>query len=299
MNTNILEFISCVLIGDGIQQADIPTECSQKSTRKVSETNISDFISLTMSLQKTGNILVITNSESISELVKALNKNLPNNMISVICNGVIDTSALEKEIESKSLHTKDGRMFIPEEITNYPDLMHSGSQIIIKKKPYENEEVVFNKNNEIIGVLLDNSYKYENIIGNVSENMELLTNVEKAKLMLEIINKNNISDTVSFSDIVIIKKENEQHCFIVLPSSENVQSVYNAELQLFIGLTTKNTFCEIVKRISELTLPDFVIEDIEKIVTNFYISQNNPLPNYKLIKNTMERIILMEEFYYA
>lgn len=292
MNINISSFISLVIIGSGITHSNIPEEYSKKTIRKIDETNISEFMSSVMNAQKTGNILVITKIEAVAQLVRAINLNLKNNRISVMCNDQLDTSALEDEIKERSLHTADGRILVPEIIRNYPSLMHAGSQIIIKRKPVDNEEAVFNADNETAGVLLNNSFKYENIIGTVSENINLLTNAEKASLMLEMV-KNKISDTVYFSDIILIRTENE-YSFVILPS-ENTQSICEAELQLFTGLTRKNNFCEIIEKLAGFSLPDVLFEDISRIITNFYITHNTPLPTNGLIKNTMERILLTEE----
>lgn len=289
---NISSFISLVLTGNGITHADIPKEFSQKTSRKIDETNISDFMLSLMNAQKTGNILVITKFEAIAELIRAINNNLKSNRISVICNGILDMSALEDEIEARSLHTEDGRTFIPEIITNYPCLMHAGSQIIIKRKPYDNETAVFNKAGEAVGILLDDSVRYENIAGTVIDNINLLGITEKAFLILEMM-KDNAPDTVCFSDVLLVRNGNK-YSFIVLPS-ESKQSICDAELQLFTDMTKKYTFCEIIKKLAELSFPDVLAEDINRIVTNFYISQNTQLPNHRLIKNTMERIILTEE----
>ncbi|MDE5763636.1 MAG: hypothetical protein K2I00_01545 [Ruminococcus sp.] len=289
---NIASFISLVITGNGIAQADIPKKFSQKKIRMIDESDISTFISSVMTEQKKGNILVITKLESIAELIRAINGNLNSNKISVICNGIADTSALEEEIKARSLHTADGRTFIPETIMNYPSLMHAGSQIIVKRKPYDNETVVFNTDGEVVGILLDESLRYENIAGTVADNMNLLDITEKASLMLGML-KNNSSDTACFSDILLIRADNKYQS-VVLPSGKT-QSICEAELQLFTGMTWENTFCEIIKRLAEISVPDVLAEDINRIVTNIYIYHNTPLPNYRLIKNTMERIILTEE----
>lgn len=292
MNINISSFISLVMIGNSITHADIPEEYSKKTIRRIDETNISEFMSSVMSAQKTGNILIVTRLKTIAQLVEAINLNLKSNRISIMYNSRLDTSALEDEIRARSLHTTDGSTFIPEIITNYSGLMRTGNQIILKRKPVDNEKAVFNADNETVGVLLDDSFKYENIIGTVSENINLLTITEKASLMLEMM-KNKIFDTVCFTDILLIKVENEYN-FIILPS-ENVQNICDAELQMFTGLTRKNTFCEIIERLAKLSLPDVLVEDINRIVTDFYISHNTPLPGHRLINNTMERILLTEE----
>lgn len=289
---NVASFISLVLTGNGITQEDIPKEYSRKTIRRTNETDISEFMSSVMSARKTGNILVITKLESIAELIKAINSNLSFNRISVICNGIPDTSALEAEIEERSLHTEDGRMFVPEISMNYQDLIHADGRIIIKRKPYKNEQAVFNKNGKVVGVLLDDSIRYEDIKGIVADNINLLSITEKASLILETM-KGDTSNIACFQDILLVRTGN-RHSFIVLPS-EKTQNICNAELQLFTGMTEKNTFGEIIKRLAKLSLPGVLAEDIDKIVTNFFISQNAQLPKHRLIKNTMERIILMEE----
>lgn len=200
-------------------------------------------------------------------------------------------SALEEEIRARSLYTADGKTLVPETVPDYPCLIHVGNQVIIKRKPYDNETAVFNSKGETVGVLLDDSIRYENIAGTVANNINLLSVSEKALLMLEML-KDNVSDTISFSDILLVRTA-DKYNFIIL-SSENRQSICDAELQLFTSMTKKNTFAEIIEQLSELSLPDFLADDIYRIVTYMHISLNTPLPNLRLIKNTMERIVIME-----
>ena len=185
------KFISLVMTGNSVSPSDIPEGFSGKAVLKFNETDISEFMPEIMEAQKKGNILVITSRESVSELVKAINKNLKSNKISVLCNGRLDISALEEEINAKSLHTADGRMFIPEPAENYPCLMHAESRLIVARKPNDGEETLFTADNRVFGVLLDDSLRYENIEGTADISLKSLSIAEKAGLMLEMLNRNS------------------------------------------------------------------------------------------------------------
>ena len=287
---DILSSISFVIAGNGI--TDIPKEFSGKPVKRIDETDISEFMSVVMNMQKTGNILVITNNEAVAELVSAINHNIKQNKISVMCRTRLDISALEEEITAKSLHTADGKTFIPEPVEDYPCLMHTDSRLILKRQPRNDEEAVFNNNNEAVGVLLENSLKYENIAGTADKHSDILSIPEKAFLMLRML-KEKCSDTVSLSDVLMVRI-GKGYGFIVLPS-ENTKNIINTELELFTGLTAKNTFCEIIRRLAEISLPDVISEDIGRIVTNLFISAKTPVPDYRLIANTMQRILITEE----
>lgn|GEM_PF-4307846 len=287
---DILSSISFVITGNGI---DIPKEFSGKPVKRIDETDISGFMSSVMNVQKTGNILVITNNEPVAELVRAINHNIKQNKISVMCKGKLDTSALEEEITAKSLHTADGKTFIPEPVEDYPCLMHTDSRLILKRQPRNDEEAVFNKDNEAVGVLLENSLKYENIAGTADKHSDILSIPEKAFLMLKML-KERCSDTVSLSDVLMVRI-GKGYGFIVLPS-ENTKNICSTELELFTGLTAeKNTFCEVIQRLADISLPDVISEDIGRIVTNLFISAKTPVPDYRLIANTMQRILITEE----
>lgn len=292
LDINIPSLITLVLMGKGISSSDIPEEFSGKVTQSADETDISEFMSAMMTAQKTGNILVMTNLESVAEMIRAINCNLRSNKISVLCNGELELSALEEEIALRTLHTADGRAFLPESVRNYSCLTHAGSRLILNRSPYDDEEALFNVNGEAVGVLLEDSLRYEDITGTADMYFHLLNVTEKASLLLKML-KGRTNDTACFSDILLMKGHKEYN-FIILPS-EHAQNICNAELELFTGLTRKNTFCEVIQRLAELSLPDVLSEDLNRIVTGFYISHQTALPHHRLIANTMERIIMMEE----
>lgn len=270
------KFISLVMTGNSVSPSDIPEGFGGKAVMKFNETDISEFMPEIMEAQKKGNILVITSQESVAELVKAINKNLKSNKISVLCNGRLDISALEEEINAKSLHTADGRMFIPEPVENYPCLMHSESRLIVARKPNDGEETLFTADNRVFGVLLDDSLRYENIEGTADISLKSLSIAEKAGLMLEMLNRNS---SARFSDVLLIRTAG-RYRYIILPS-EKIQNICEAELELFTGLTRENNFCEIIERLAVLSLPHFLFEDLERIVTNFCISAKTALPSPK------------------
>lgn len=292
MNINLVSFISLVILGNSASHTDIPEEYSNKPVHRTDDTDVSSFIADVISAQKTGNILVVTNLSPIAELIKAININLETNKIAVLCNDLFETSAIEQEILSRSLHTADGKIFIPENDGKYPFIMHYDNQIILKKRAISDEKTIFNAEEDAVGVLLDKTFRYDEILGTVEECIESLTVSEKARLMLEML-KTDTNETAVFSDILVVKTE--KGCKFIIMPTERIQNAAYAELQLFTGITKSYDFCDVIEKLTELSLPDIIFEDISRTVTSIYITHNTPTSLTKLIRNTMERILILEE----
>lgn len=292
MNINLASFISLIILGNSASHTDIPEEYSNKPVRITDDTDVSSFIANVISAQKNGHILVVTNLSPIAELIKAININLKTNKIAVLCNDLFETSAIEHELLSRSLHTADGKTFIPENDGKYPFIMHYDNQIIIKKRAILDEKTVFNAEEDAVGVLLDKTFRYDEISGTVEECIESLTVSEKARLMLEML-ETDTNETAVFSDILVVKTE--KGCKFIIMPTERIQNVAYAELQLFTGITKSYDFCNIIEKLAELSLPDIIFEDISRIVTSIYITHNTHSSLTKLIRNTMERILILEE----
>lgn len=289
---NILKFIDTVLCPDTIDPSRLPEELGDKNMIRYNESNfnIVEFISVLNGAQKSGYVLVVTHKKAIANVVEGVNGTISSNKVSVLCNRELNAEGLEKELNSKAFHTDDGKVLFPEAVENFKSLLHSDNRIIIKKKPYGNEQVVRNVRNEVVGVLLDESYRYSDIIGTVKEHVTEISVREKALMMLEIM-KNNSERVNSFSDIVIFKTAANKHKFLALPSSVS-RSLYDAELELFTGYTTSNSITEIVTALAELSLPAVINEDLNAILTNHYVSNTMPLPKREIIENSMRRIVL-------
>lgn len=292
MNINLASFISLVILGNSASHTDIPEEYSSKPVRRTDDADVSSFIADVISAQKTGHILVVTNLSPIAELIKAININLKTNKIAVLCNDLFETSAIEHELLSRSFHTADGKTFIPENDGKYPFIMHYDNQIILKKRAVLDEKTVFNAEEEAVGVLLDKIFRYDEILGTVDECIESLTVSEKARLMLEMLESDK-GETAVFSDILAVKTV--KGCKFIIMPADRIQNTAYAELQLFTGITKSYDFCDIIEKLAELSLPDIIFDDISRTVTNIYIKHNTHASLTKLIRNTMERILILEE----
>lgn len=290
---NLSNYILFIILCNDVTQDDIPSEYIDKPTARIDENDVSTFLPDILKLQKKGHMLIATKNANTFSLINAVNQGLKNNKISIMFNGKIDTSALESEMRNKALHTKDGILFLPEPIEEHPCLLHCDNRLIMLKKPTQNEEVIFNASDEIIGVLLNDSLKYEDIIGTIDCNLDKLCVKEKALLFLKLLDNCEYNTIGCFKNILMLKNTENAHThrFIHLTSTDT-QNVYEAELELFTGMTTKNSFSEIISVLTELSLPMAVREDIYQIVTNCYVSRKCSLPKIEQIINTMKRIIV-------
>lgn len=286
-------YIRFVILCNNVAQEEIPSDYTHKHIAKIDENDVSTFLPGLLKLQPNGHILIITKNANTVSLITAVNNGLKNNKISIMYNGKLDTSALEAEIRNIALHTKDGTLFVPEVIEEYPCLLHCDNRLIVLKKPNQNEEALFNASDEIVGVLLNESLRFEDIIGLMDRNIDKICTKEKA-LIFQTLLKNCEYNTIgSFNNILMLRniENSHTHRFISL-SSTDTQNVYEAELELFTGMTTKNSFTEIISVLTELSLPMAVREDLYQIVTNCYVSRKCSLPKLEQITNTMNRIVI-------
>lgn len=282
--------VSKILIGTDVKIEEIPVELKNVKAEMVNDRNISSMMPKLLSEQENGYIVVITHQPKIAALISAVNANLDKHKISVVLNGTIDTTALEKEIKHSSLHTNDGKNYFPEPGL-YKGLYHSGNSIIIKRKPNDGEKPVYTSDNKVFGIILDQQYRYNDIKGTVDRNLHEINIQEKARLFMELTKykENNLS---SFSNILLIADGNK-HYFVSLPdNSASEKNVYESYLELFTSITFNSEIGEAVIELSKSALPNVIKEDINRILTNRFINDDIKLPSVKLLKNSMERIII-------
>lgn len=295
MLSEYMEYITYIIVGDGVDDSEIPQELSRVKKEKVDEKQFDAFIKELLKLQKNERLLVITHQYTIVSLVDGLNQNLHMNKISVLCDGNFYTKELEMELEKMLLHSEDGTLFFPESIEKLDGVYHAGERILLKRSAVSSDEIIlYNSDNKPWGVLLNEKNKFNNICGKLSENINQMSISDKAEFLL---NMTSDSDFVyKLSDIVILKDSsgNSRKLFFVIPESKKTKKIDEAEFELFTGLSINNDeIGRVCEKIAEMKLPAVLIEDLNDIIINKTLSRNISVSR-ELIRNTMKRIVLKE-----
>lgn len=283
----ITEFIKkIIIVGDDVDTARFPQELCSIKNERVSE-NIDVFLKRTLELQKQEHIMVSTNNMAVRNLVSALNMNFQQNKISMMYEYETDTSELESELAKMLLHTESEDIFFPEE-TKIKNVFRSDDRILIKGTSANKGTELFNADGQYWGLLLHDEYRFSNICGTVLSQIDKIDLKEKAKLMLLLMKENNES-ICSLSDIIMLDGENKW-LFFILPEAVAGSTPAETEVQLFTGASIKEDAGMITAKTVEL--PAVLIEDINAIVMNRKYNAMT-LPSNEIIRNTMQRICLM------
>ena len=286
----IPEYVTKVLNGIGISKAELPDEFRSIPSEQIDDSDTNKLMSKIFMERDNGFIALVTKKESVAALINALNMNLTSNKIVVICNGKVDSSALETELKERSLTDKNGCCYYPEE-TEYKGLYHDGSRIILKTNDVSSENVLYTYDSTVFGIILDKCFCYENIMGTTDHYLEELSIKEKAKLFMELVRNDKVN---SFSDVIMLKDVTE-HLFIPLPAEGvHTSNIYYSYLELFTGIRIDSNFGDAIISLSGANLPAAVSEDINRIITNKYVSAKVKLPSEELVLNTMKRLLIAE-----
>lgn len=284
---NMSEFIKkIIIVGDDVDTAKFPQELRNVTNERISE-NIDIFLKRTLELQKQEHIMVSTNSMAIRNLVCALNMNFEKNKISMMYEYETDTSELEAELEKMLLHTENESTFFPEE-TEIKNIFRSDDRILVKGISDNKGTELFNADGQFWGTLLNTEYRFSHICDTVLSQLNKISMKEKAELMLMLMEKNS-RNVCSLSDIIMLEGENKR-LFFILPEAVTKNTPAETEVRLFTGLSIEEDTGMIVTKMHGL--PAVLTEDINAIIMNRKYNTMQ-LPSNEIIRNTMQRICLM------
>jgi len=251
--------------------------------------------SLTM-MQTTNRPVYVTDNSSMAALIAAFNQMPSKNKISTLCRGVLDTSALEKEIEDKLLHTTNGDYFYPQ-ASKFQSIYCCDDRILIQTQADTSAsyEPLYTKDNTIWGSLLPKTTRFSDIVGTADQFVENLTLPDKARLFLQLLmtsQKASNAAVQALSDVLVMQSETTGYEFVCLSEqSTSVINAYDLYLQIFAGITAPYTIYEVIQKLAKKKLPAYVQLNINAIISHTTISNTLALPEIKALCQSAESLM--------
>lgn len=297
----LLSRINCFLVEQGCNTDAVAAYMNREDaiTIPFAPNDVQEFLNLLLEQQKTRRVLAVMDTQNFVQLVLSLNASLPQNKLSVLCNGIfhLEDALTELRREQRMLYTVDGtEEYDPVRQLTEHMMATSDGRVLLKRKPSFDETELLDYNGDSWGTLLPARYHANDFCGTLRGMTPMLSIHKKAALLWALIDINGqqLPDT----EHIALFRSSELE-IVLLPHTHKTLTPAQMEYELFTNQsfhTDSDLMTEITDWLQHGTVPPCILEDISATVGGKLFPDAKLIePSREQICNSMKRIMLMNK----